>query len=88
MMGILKKMGHVFLFFCFLLFVVVVVCVWGGTRKNKYTFYKKKKKKKKKKRKEKSGNWDLISFPNRSSFIRFTDVCTHTFMLKSRLYNT
>ena len=45
-------------------------------------------KKRKKKRKKKSGNWDLISFPHCSSVIGFTDVCTHTFMLNCRLYNT
>ena len=41
-----------------------------------------------KKKKKKSGNWDLISFPHCSSVIGFTDVCTHTFMLNCRLYNT
>ena len=66
MMGILKKMGHCFLF---------VFC--AGKKKEVYL--------KKKKEETKSGNWDLISFPHRSSFIRFTDVYTHTFMLKSRL---
>ena len=49
----------------------------GRTRKKKYLFYKKKKKKKKKKVLKKCGNWDLISLPGGSSFIRFTDVDTH-----------
>ena len=76
LMRILKKNGACFfcLFFC------------GGTRKKKYIFYQKKKEKKKKEKK--SGNWDLISFPHCSSVIGFTDVCTHTFMLNCRLYNT
>ena len=39
-------------------------------------------------KKKNSGIWDLISFPNRSSFTRFTDVYKHTFMLKRPLYNT
>ena len=74
-MRILNKNGACcfFRFFC------------GGTRKKKYIFYQKKKEKKKK---EKSGNWDLISFPHCSSVVGFTDVCTHTFMLNCRLYNT
>ena len=74
-MRILKKNGA-FFFFCFL---------WGYKKKEIYILPKKKKKKKEKKR---SGNWDLISFPHCSSVIGFTDVCTHTFMLKCRLYNT
>ena len=41
-----------------------------------------------KKEEKKSGHWDLISFSHRLSFIRFTNVYTNTFMLKSRLYNT
>ena len=75
-MRILKKNGACFfcLFFC------------GGTRKKKYIFYQKKKEKKKKEKQ--NGNWDLISFPHCSSVIGFTDVCTHTFMLNCRLYNT
>ena len=36
----------------------------------------------------KNSNWDLISCPHRLSFIGFTDVYTHTFMLKSQFYNT
>ena len=36
----------------------------------------------------KSGNWDLIPFPHRSSFIRFTDVYTHTFMKTSTTTKT
>ena len=47
-----------------------------------------KKERKKKERKKNSGNWDLISFPHCSSVVGFTDVCTHTFMLNCRLYNT
>ena len=39
---------------------------FGRGYKNKKKIYKKK-----------SGNWDLISFPHRSFFIRFTDVYTH-----------
>ena len=74
-MRILKKNGYVF--FSFFL--------WGYKKKEIYILPKKKKKKRKKK---KSGNWDLISFAHCSSVIGFTDVCTHTFMLNCRLYNT
>ena len=48
----------------------------------------KQRKKKKERRTKRSGNWDLISFPHCSFVIGFTDVCTHTFMLNCRLYNT
>ena len=75
-MRILKKNGA-----CFFLFVFL----WGYKKKEIYILPKKKEKKKKEK---KSGNWDLISFPHCSSVIGFTDVCTHTFMLNCRLYNT
>ena len=75
-MRILKKNGACFFFFFFF-------C--GGIIKKKYIFYQKKIEKN---RKKNSGNWDLISFPHCSSVIGFTDVCTHTFMLNSRLYNT
>ena len=74
-MRILKKNGACFFFFFFL---------WGYKKKGIYILPKKKKKKKEKN----SGNWDLISFPHCSSVIGFTDVCTHTFMLNCRLYNT
>ena len=72
-MRILKKNGACFFFF-FFFFV-------GYKKKEIYILPKKKKKKK-------SGNWDLISFPHCSCVIGFTDVCTHTFMLNCRLYNT
>ena len=65
--------------FFFLLFFV------GVQEKRNIYFTRKEKKKKERK---KSGNWDLISFPHCSSVIGFTDVCTHTFMLNCRLYNT
>ena len=72
-MRILKKNGSFFLiFFC------------GGTRKKKNL----QKENKKKRKKKISGNWDLISFLHCSSVIGFTDVCTHTFTLNCRLYNT
>ena len=74
-MRILKKNGA-----CFFSFFL-----WGYKKKEIYILPKKKEKKKKEK---KSGNWDLISFPHCSSVIGFTDVCTHTFMLNCRLYNT
>ena len=75
-MRILKKNGACFCFFVF--------C--GGIIKKEYIFYQKKREKNRKKKN--SGNWDLISFPHCSSVIGFTDVCTHTFMLNCRLYNT
>ena len=61
---------------CFFFFFFV------GVQEKRNIYFPKKKKKKK------SGNWDLISFPHCSSVIGFTDVCTHTFMLNCRLYNT
>ena len=64
-----------------MLFFVLV-----GVQEKKYIYFRKKKEKKEKKKQ--CGYWDLISFPDRSSFTRFTDVYTHTFMLKRRLYNT
>ena len=61
----------------------------GYKKKEIYILQNKTKKKKtKKKEKKNSGNWDLISFPHCSSVVGFTDVCTHTFMLNCRLYNT
>ena len=77
-MEILKKKWGMFLVF-----------LVGGKKKEIYILQKKKKKKKKKKkRKTNSSIWDLISFPHRWYFSRFTDVCTHIFLLKRRLYNT
>ena len=64
---------------------VVFFVFFVGVQEKRNIYFTKKKRKKKK---EKSGNWDLISFPHCSSVIGFTDVCTHTFMLNCRLYNT
>ena len=74
-MRILKKNGACF--FCFF---------FVGVQEKRNIYFTKKKRKKKERKK--SGNWDLISFPHCSSVIGFTDVCTHTFMLNCRLYNT
>ena len=74
-MRILKKNGA-----CFF-----SVFLWGYKKKEIYILPEKKRRKKERK---KSGNWDLISFPHCSSVIGFTDVCTHTFMLNCRIYNT
>ena len=71
-MRILKKNGACFFFFFF----------FCGVQEKRNIYFTKKKKEKK------SGNWDLISFPHCSCVIGFTDVCTHTFMLNCRLYNT
>ena len=66
--------------------ILIFLFFFVGVQEKRNIYFTKKRKEKK--GFKKCGNWDLISLPRGSSFIRFTDVDTHTFMLNCRLYNT